>query len=134
MEIVLYNNHYEFHFWAGLKPGRLAEFLNVLPLRFRFKRGPDELYRDTERGPGVFVLYRKSQPSEEVSVPSSQANYYLRWNARSSEGNVPQMAFGLARDLSRELETRVWLVDGYGRILYQEGGHSDDDYPTERSA
>ncbi len=124
MEIVLYNNHYEFHFRAGLRPGKLAEFLNALPLGFQFQKGPDGLYRDIARKPGVFSLHRKSQPIEETPIPSAEANYYLRWNARASEGDVPHLAFRLAREMSRELETRVWLVDGYGRVLRQEGGEA----------
>ncbi len=121
MEIVLYNNHYEFHFWAALKPGRLADFLSAVPLRFKFQRSPEGTFYDIERKPGIFTLHRKSQPHEEHPIPSSEANYYLRWNARASEGDVPRLAYQLARELSRELETKVWLVDGYGRILRHEG-------------
>ncbi len=132
MDIVLYNNLYEFHFWARLKPARLAEFLNLLPLGFRFQAGPGDLFLDRERGPGVFSLHLKSKQSEEIPLPSSEANYYLRWQARASEGDLPHLAGRLARDLSRELETRVYLVDGYGRVLRQEGG--PDEFEAERSA
>lgn len=132
MEIVLYNNYYEFHFRAGLKVARLADFLNALPLGFKFRLGPGDIYYDPERGPGVFSLHLKAQPREEVPIPSQEANYYIRWSARASEGDLPRMALRLSRDLSRELETRVWLVDGYGRILREDG--SDSGYQEELSA
>ncbi|HEX2910264.1 MAG TPA: hypothetical protein VH186_05605 [Chloroflexia bacterium] len=129
MEIVLYNNHYEFHFYAGLRPRHLADFLNSLPMGFHFRSGPEELIFDPERGPGLFTLHRKSLPQEDTPIPASEANYYLRWQARASEGDLPRMAMRLAYELSREMETRVWLVDAYGRILRQEGG--EPDYPAQ---
>ena len=130
MEIILYQNYYEFHFWAGLNPAQLAEFLNMLPLGFKLKAGTGGMFVDSERGPGVFLLRQKSTPQEETPLSSQQANYYLRWTARASEGNLPQMALRLAAQLSAETETQVWLVDGYGRVLHQEGGSFLD----ERSA
>ena len=131
MEIILYQNYYEFHFWAALKPARLAEFLNLLPLGFKFKAGSQGLFVDSERGPGVFLLIQKTRPEEETPLTSEQANYYVRWTARASAGDLPRMALQMAARLSAEMETRVWLVDGYGRVLRQEGG---DDQPAERSA
>ncbi len=132
MEIVLYHNYYEFHFWSGLKPARLAEFLNMLPVGFQFVETPDGLFLDTRRGPGIFLLNRKSTPQEETPLPSEKANYYLRWNAgRAGELNLPRLARKLTRELCLEMETQVWLVDGYGRVLNQVGR---DSFPSERSA
>jgi hypothetical protein len=121
MSIVLYNNYYEFHFAARLKTGQLVRFLNSLPpLNFHFELNQHGIFADYERKPGVFTLQEKKEPHEEI--PKEQANFYIRWQARASEGDVPRMAFRLAHDLSRELETQVWLVDGYGRIMHSEGG------------
>ncbi len=117
MEIVPYQQFYEFHFAARLKAAGLAQLLNVLPLGFQFRLGPGEIFFDPERGPGVFSLHLKQYPAEEKPIPSSQANYYIRWAVRGSEGNSVQIAITLTRRLSAELETLVWLLDGYGRPL-----------------
>ena len=116
MEIVLYQDHYEFHFRAGLRPAQLAEFLNFLPLGFQFKRWPEDQFYDTERGPGVFSLHLKNSPAHDKPIPASQANYFIRWTVRPREGDLYRQAARLAAELSRELETRLWLVDGRGRI------------------
>lgn len=117
MEIVLYQQFYEFHFGARLKPEGLAQFLNSLPMGFRFRAGPGDIFFDPERGPGVFSLHLKQYPSEEKPIPSSQANYYLRWAVQARSGNILQTAIKLARQLSTELETQVWLLDSYGRPI-----------------
>src|SRR5215210_7896198 len=117
MEIVLYNNHYEFHFRAELKLSNLAQLLNMLPLGFSFQESESGQFYDIDRQPGLYTLQHKSQPSEEIPLSSLQANYYLRWTARASAGDVTRLALRLSQELSRELETRVWLLDGYGRIL-----------------
>jgi len=117
MEIVLYQQFYEFHFSARLKPGQLAQFLNILPLGFRFRAGPGDIYFDPERGPGIFSLHLKQYPSEEKPIPAAQANYYLRWAVQASAGNILRAAVDLAHQLSAELETQVWLLDGYGRPI-----------------
>ena len=116
MEIVLYQDHYEFHFRAGLRPAQLAEFLNLLPLGFQFKRWPEDQFYDTERGPGVFSLHLKNSPAHDKPIPASHANYFIRWTVRAREGDLYRQAVGLAGELSRELETRLWLVDGRGKI------------------
>jgi hypothetical protein len=116
MEIVLYQEHYEFHFRAGLRPAQLAEFLNFLPLSFQFKRWPEDQFFDTERGPGVFSLHLKNSPAHDKPIPASEANYFIRWTVGAREGDLTRQAARLAMELSRELETRLWLVDGRGRI------------------
>lgn len=136
MELVPYQQFYEFHFWAGLRPEKLAQFLNILPLNFKFRPGPGDIFFDPERGPGVFSLHLKQYPSEEKPIPGTQANYYLRWAARASEGSGRRQAIELTRRLSAELETRVWLLDGYGRPIQSD---IPDDFlakanPLNRSA
>ncbi len=116
MEIVLYQDHYEFHFRAGLRPAQLAEFLNMLPLGFQFKRWPEDQFYDTERGPGVFSLHLKNSPAHDKPIPASHANYFIRWTVRAREGDLYRQAVGLAGELNRELETRLWLVDDRGKI------------------
>ena len=117
MEIVPYQQFYEFHFKAALKPADLAHLLNLLPLKFSFRAGAGDIYFDPERGPGLFSLHLKQYPSEEKPVSSSQANYYIRWAVQASAGNLPRMAVNLAYRLQVELEAQVWLLDGYGRAL-----------------
>lgn len=117
MEIVRYQQFYEFHFAARLQPGNLARLLNSLSIGFHFEPGPGDIYVDRERGPGVFSLHLKQYPPEEKTVPKSQANYLIRWAVQFSDGGTPQIATALARQLSMELETQVWLLDGYGRPL-----------------
>ncbi len=118
MEIVAYQQFYEFHFAARLKPASLARFLNSLPLEFKFRAGPGEIYFDPERGPGTFSLHLKQYSSEEKPIPSTQANFYLRWSVQAREGvDLVRLAIALAHRLSAELETQVWLLDGYGRPI-----------------
>lgn len=118
MDIVLYQNIYEFHFWAGLNSHDLAAFLNKLPaLGFKFREGKNNLLFDPERGPGVFSLHRKQFPEEERPIPRTQANYYIRWSARASEGEISTLARALAQQLRLELETQIWLVDGQAHAV-----------------
>lgn len=117
MEIVLYQDHYDFHFRAGLKPAQLAEFLNVLPLGFRFKPWPEDQFYDTDRGPGVFSIHLKESPTHDKPIPTKQANYFIRWTVGAREYDSYRKASGLAGELSRELETRLWLVDGRNNVL-----------------
>ncbi|MDB5081133.1 MAG: hypothetical protein JWP00_3057 [Chloroflexi bacterium] len=121
MEIVVYQDHFDFHFWAGLRPAQLVEFLNSLPLGFQFKRWPEEQFFDTERGPGVFSLHQKISPTHDKPIPVSQANYFIRWTVGTREGNLAKKASRLAGDLSRELETHFWVVDGRGRVRSETG-------------
>lgn len=116
MEIVLYQDHFDFHFAAGLRPAQLAEFLNHLPLGFQFKPWPEDQFFDTERGPGVFSLHLKNSPDHDKPIPASQANYFIRWTVSARNGDLYGQATTLAGELSRELETRLWLVDGRGKI------------------
>lgn len=117
MEIVRYQQFFEFHFAAGLKPERLAQFLNMLPMGFRFRAGPGEIFFDPERGPGVYSLHLKQYPPEEKVISRNQANYYIRWAVPASAGNSLHLVVRLARQLKAELETQVWVLDGYGRPL-----------------
>lgn len=116
--LVLYNHIYEFHFYSGLEPLDLADFLNKIPsLKFKFREGKDGYILDVERTPGVYWLHRKQFPTEERPIPSEQANYYIKLTARASEGDIIEIARQLTRQLSFELETEVWLVDGQARKL-----------------
>jgi hypothetical protein len=116
--LVLYNHTFEFHFYANLEPLEVAGFLNKIPsLGFRFREGKDNFILDPERTPGIFWLHRKQYPTEERPIPSSQANYYIKLTARASEGDILEIARQLARQLTFELETEVWLVDGQARKL-----------------
>ncbi len=127
MDLVLYTYTYEFHFQAGLRPLKLAEFLNSLPgLGFKFREGRGDYILDPESKPGVYSLHLKQYPDEENPIPSETANYYLRWSARSSVGDIAGMAREMARLLRQELESEIWLVDGKGHNRLVEFYSSSD--------